>query len=243
MTHKPDNLYATQQDPLTKFIFDEKVADVFPDMVSRSIPGYGTIISQIGMLANRFAGKGTRIYDLGCSLGAATLVMRHSISHTDCRIIAVDNSRAMVQRCLAHIRRDAASIPVCVKQGDILDIRIENASVVLLNFTLQFIAPEKRDQVVKNIFNGLNPDGILILSEKITFSEEDRQVLIDGLYHDFKRFNGYSELEISQKREALESVLIREPEESHIKRLKQTGFRKVEKWFQCFNFVSFMALK
>ncbi len=243
MKNKPDRLYLIPQEQLQKFVFDEKVADVFPDMVSRSIPGYSTIISQIGMLANRFAQKGTNIYDLGCSLGAATLTMRHSISHSDCHIIAVDNSKAMVQRCRAHLKRDAASVPVTVRHADILDIEIENASIVLLNFTLQFIDLKKRYKVIENIYHGMKNKGVLILSEKITYLNDDHQDLFDKLYHDFKRFNGYSELEISQKREALESVLIREPEEHHIKRMQEVGFSVVEKWFQCFNFVSFMARK
>ncbi len=243
MTIKPDILYQSPRSRIDKFIFDEQVADVFPDMVSRSIPGYSTIINMIGMLANRYARSGTNIYDLGCSLGAATLEMRHNIPVKDCHIIAIDNSEAMVKRCKAHCKRDSATTPVTVKQTDVIDAEISNASLVVLNFTLQFVDPLKRDDLIQNIFNGLVSGGVLILSEKAMFLNSETQALLDDLYYDFKRFNGYSELEISQKREALDNVLIRDTEDTQIQRLKNTGFSKAEKWFQCLNFTSFISHK
>lgn len=243
MNHKKDQLYSDPDMPLSEFVFDEQVADVFPDMISRSVPGYRTIIGQTGMLAGRYARPGTRIYDLGCSLGAATLSMRRHITHKDCKIIAIDNSEAMVKRCRAHCLRDAGRLPVEVICGDIRTAGIENASFVVLNFTLQFLNLSDRSGMVKNIFNGLAAGGAFLLSEKISFSDSGRQMLFDGLYHDFKRFNGYSEMEISRKREALENVLKRESTDTHIKRLRDSGFAIVEEWFRCYNFISILAVK
>lgn len=228
---------------LSDFVFDEQVADVFPDMIVRSVPGYRTIISQIGMLSGRFAQPGTHVYDMGCSLGAVTLAMRRGIKHKDCKIVAIDNSEAMVKRCQSHCQRDTGMVPVEIICRDIREIEINNASFAVLNFTLQFLEPSERYKVINNIFNGLVPGGALILSEKISFSDNNRQKLFDNLYYDFKRYNGYSELEISRKREALDNVLKREPKDGHIKRLKSAGFTIVEEWFRCFNFVSFLAVK
>ncbi len=243
MNFRTDKLYASSKEKISEFIFNEQVADVFPDMITRSVPGYSDIIYHIGVLAQRYAQPDTTIYDLGCSLGAATLSMRHSVNHKDCRIIAVDNSNAMLKRCKAHIVRDNGRIQVETLCEDIEKIKITNASVVVMNFTLQFIDPGKRDKIINKIYHGLVPGGVLILSEKIRFQAEERQMLYDKLYYDFKRFNGYSDLEISQKREALENVLIRDSEKDHINRMKTSGFNLIEIWFKCLNFVSFLAKK
>ncbi|GFO56980.1 carboxy-S-adenosyl-L-methionine synthase [Geomonas sp. Red276] len=217
---------------------------VFPDMIQRSVPGYGMIISNIGILAGRYAQAGSHCYDLGCSLGAATLSMRQRITQPDCDIIAVDNSPAMIERGRELLARDSGpTVPVTMICADIQDVTIENASVAVLNFTLQFIPPAERLALIHRIYEGLNPGGILILSEKIAFDDEERQHFHVELHHDFKRANGYSDLEISQKRSALENVMIPEPLSSHHERLKAAGFSFSEVWFQCFNFASLVAVK
>ncbi|MBD8512458.1 carboxy-S-adenosyl-L-methionine synthase CmoA [Photobacterium sp. CAU 1568] len=238
-----DNLFAAPIDKLGDFTFDERVAEVFPDMIQRSVPGYSNIISAIGMLAERFAMSDSTIYDLGCSLGAATLSMRRHIKQPGCRIIGVDNSRAMVERCRLHIDAYRSDTPADIIEADIRDVDIHNASVVVLNFTLQFLAPEDRRQLLEKIYAGLRPGGILILSEKYVFENGQAHELLIDLHHDFKRANGYSELEISQKRSAIEHVMRPDSIPAHRERLSDIGFRSVEVWFQCFNFGSMFAIK
>lgn len=164
-----DNLFATPIANLGDWRFDEKVAEVFPDMIKRSVPGYSNIISMIGMLAGRFVTPHSQVYDLGCSLGAATLSMRRNIDVAGCKIIGVDNSPAMVERCQRHIDAYKAATPVEIIEGDILDIDINNASMVVLNFTLQFLAPDNRQRLLNRIYQGLNPGGVLVLSENSVF--------------------------------------------------------------------------
>ncbi len=238
-----DQIFAEQQDQITDFKFDQKVARVFPDMIKRSVPGYSSIVAMIGVMAKDFAQIDSHLYDLGCSLGAVTLSMRNRVSTPGCRIIAVDNSLDMLKRAEQHIDQEDSVIPVKLVNADIADIKIENASVVVMNFTLQFIEKSKRDLIIKNIFDGLKSGGILILSEKIRFESSEQQELLETLQLDFKRFNGYSELEISQKRAALENVMTPETENENHNRLKQAGFEKVYTWFQCFNFFSMVAIK
>jgi tRNA (cmo5U34)-methyltransferase len=244
VTKKQDAIYAAPLNEIIDFKFDERVVDVFPDMIQRSVPGYGIMISNIGILAAKYAQAGSHCYDLGCSLGAVTLAMRQRISQPDCDIIAVDNSQAMIDRARELLARDTApTIPVKMICADLQDVSIENASVVVLNFTLQFIAPTERLALIKRIYQGLRPGGILILSEKIAFEEPGRQQLHDELHLDFKRANGYSDLEISQKRTALEKVMIPETLACHQQRLKEAGFDFGDIWFQCFNFASLVAIK
>ena len=244
MVKKQDEIYASPLNEIIDFDFDEKVAEVFPDMIQRSVPGYGTMISTIGILAAKYAQPNSRCYDLGCSLGAVSLSMRQCINQPGCKIIAVDNSEAMVERGMELLASDSSSrVPVEMVCADIQDIAIENASVVVLNFTLQFIPLDQRLALITRIYQGLKPGGMLILSEKMAFDDQVKQDFHTEAHHDFKRANGYSDLEISQKRTALERVLIPETLVCHQQRLQDAGFEFSDVWFQCFNFASLVAMK
>ncbi|WGW01502.1 carboxy-S-adenosyl-L-methionine synthase CmoA [Vibrio sp. YMD68] len=238
-----DAIFSAPIDKIGDFTFDERVAEVFPDMIQRSVPGYSNIISAIGMLAERFVKPHSNIYDLGCSLGAATLSMRRHIQQEGCTIFAVDNSAAMIERCKLHVNAYRSDTPVQVIEADIREIAIEDASIVVLNFTLQFLSPEDRYALLKKIHTGLRPGGILILSEKYVFDDDNANELLIDLHHDFKRANGYSELEVSQKRSAIENVMRPDSIDTHKKRFNKIGFSSSEVWFQCFNFGSMFAIK
>jgi tRNA (cmo5U34)-methyltransferase len=243
MKSTTDNIYATEQNQITDFTFDSSVVEVFPDMIQRSVPGYSTIISTIGQLAKQFHQSGSTIYDLGCSLGAATSSIRHSLDITAGKVIAVDNSSAMVERCKIHVNAFKSRLPVEVILGDIMKIDITNASVVVLNFTLQFIPPQKRLTLLNKIYQGLNPGGILILSEKICADDPQCDDILIDLHHHFKRVNGYSELEISQKRSALENVMTPATLQDNHQQLQHAGFKHSQTWYQFFNFCSLIAIK
>jgi tRNA (cmo5U34)-methyltransferase len=240
-----DRLYEGTASEAGDFVFDERVVRVFPDMIRRSVPGYGTIVPMIGMLARRYARPGTRIYDLGCSLGAATLAMRAAVRAPDLRIVAVDNSPEMIaglERALAGTGDDGRP-EVEVRLADLMVTPLEQASVVVLNFTLQFVDPDARDALLRRIADGMVPGGVLLLSEKLCFDDPAVQALQTEWHHDFKRAQGYSELEIARKRDALENVLVPETLERHRERLLGAGFVRVVPWFQGFNFVSMVAFR
>ncbi|WP_448550201.1 carboxy-S-adenosyl-L-methionine synthase CmoA [Thalassotalea fusca] len=238
-----DIIYSSKHSQVKDFTFDAQVVEVFPDMISRSVPGYNTIIDTIGRLSRHHVKNNTNVYDLGCSLGAATLAMRQAITADKCKIIGVDNSSAMVERCKMHVTAFKGNTPVEIIEGNIQDITIENASMVVLNFTLQFIQPDQRQVLLQKIANGLNPGGILVLSEKIIHQDAPLNELLIDLHHDFKRANGYSDLEIAQKRTALENVMLTDELPTHLTRLKDVGFSHATPWFQCFNFLSIVAIK
>ncbi|MES9969835.1 MAG: carboxy-S-adenosyl-L-methionine synthase CmoA [Candidatus Thiodiazotropha sp.] len=240
---KKDELYADAHEILADFVFDDRVASVFPDMINRSVPGYTTIINMIGTLAAQRIKQASCCYDLGCSLGAAMMAIHSAVDRDDVRLIGVDNSVAMLTRArsnLAQCRRSPAIELIC---ADIQDVVIQQASMVVLNFTLQFLPAEERTGILKKIFDGMLADGLLVLSEKIVVPNEEAQQLFTEMHHGFKKAQGYSDLEISQKRSALEDVLIPESLTAHIDRLERVGFSTVEVWFQCFNFVSLLAIK
>lgn len=238
-----DNIFASPLSEIDDFIFDENVVDVFPDMINRSVPGYSTVINLIGITARQYAKQNTRLYDLGCSLGAASLSMRHRLTKEGCEIISVDNAQAMIERLDKILQRDNSKTPVKTLCSDVQDVDIDNASVIVMNFTLQFIPLSGRKKIMAKIYNGLNEGGCFILSEKLAFADTGENEIQMDLHHAFKKSNGYSDLEIAQKRSALENVLIPETKEIHMQRLKEAGFTQIFPWFQCFNFASFIAIK
>ncbi|WP_072660241.1 carboxy-S-adenosyl-L-methionine synthase CmoA [Mariprofundus micogutta] len=221
------------------FSFDDKVASVFADMIGRSVPGYGQTLQMVELLAHQYAQEDSNLYDLGCSLGAATMALSRGAAGKTCSVIGVDNSPAMVERCQQTLKDE----PVVIRCQDILDTEIENASVVVLNFVLQFVDKSARLNLLSKICHGLKPGGVLILSEKIAFDDADENRQQIGLHEAFKRAQGYSDMEISRKRTALENVLVPETLATHHARLKQAGFSTSNTWFQCFNFSSLIAIK
>lgn len=242
MTQK-DAIYAEPLAQVQDFCFDADVVEVFPDMIQRSVPGYQTIIQTIGKLTQRYQQNSSNYYDLGCSLGAASLAMRRQLSDSQSRVIAVDNSPAMVERCRLHLQAFRSEVPLEVQLGDIRELAIDNAAMVVSNFTLQFLPKADRDALVARIYQGLKPGGIFILSEKVIFDDAVTHELLIDLHHDFKRANGYSELEISQKRTALENVMKPDTIAQHQQRFIAAGFTSATVWFQCFNFCSMVAVK
>lgn len=242
-----DRIYADNETGNEPFRFNADVAQVFPDMLRRSIPGYAASLEAIGSLAARYVTAGTNCYDLGCSLGAATIAMRQGIRVPDCKIFAVDNAPAMIERCKELVATDneagGSRTPVEILLGDIRDMTIANATMVVMNYTLQFLDLAGRDALIQRIFDGLRPGGLFLLSEKVVDTDPHMETLLVDLHHEHKRRNAYSQLEISRKRAALENVLVPETVAAHRERLDRAGFAHSGIWLRYFNFVSIVAIK
>ena len=235
-----DKIYIDEKLGDEPFRFDDSVAKVFPDMLRRSIPGYAASIEAIGSLAARYVRPGTNCYDLGCSLGAATFAMHQGTRADDCRIIAVDSSEAMIQKCRTVV---AGASNIEVRLADIRDIAIEQASMVVMNYTLQFLDLGDRSTMIQRIHDGLIKGGLFLLSEKVVDEDPHMEELLVDLHHEHKRRNDYSQLEISRKRAALENVLVPESVAAHRERLATAGFAHSAVWLRYFNFVSIVAIK
>ena len=238
-----DNLYNEYREKIADFVFDEKVASVFDDMIERSIPGYATIIGMTKVFAERYVRSNTTCYDFGCSTGASTIAMRNGIDKPGCKIIAVDNSSPMIDRCSKIIAEHKSDIPVDILCADIVGVDIANASMVVMNFILQFLSPENRPNMVQRIYDGMVDGGVFLISEKIKWDNDTENQFNVEMYHEFKKLMGYTDLQINQKRKALENVLICDTLQTHRDRLKTAGFSKIDVWFRCFNFVSIAAFK
>ncbi len=235
-----DEVFAKQLSEVKAFEFDEGVANVFRDMISRSVPGYELLLHMIGLYAQVFVKERTNIYDLGCSLGDVSRMVAEHTGAMDCTIFAIDNSAAMIEKCEAQ---HAGVSKIRWVREDLQNIDIQNASLVILNLTLQFIHPDKRPGLIGQIFQGLNAGGVLLLTEKIEQENELESRRMVQLHQAFKKTQGYSDLEISQKRTALENVLVSDSDSVHRSRLEQAGFSEVYQWFRCLNFSSYLAIK
>jgi len=238
-----DSLYRDTLQAAGEFVFDERVVRVFPDMIKRSVPGYGLVLELLALLARRFVQENSTVYDLGCSLGAATLAVQQGVEQKGVRLVAVDSSAPMIARCRQLLDEHGKGFAVEFIQGDARQVPVHDASMTVLNFTLQFIPPADREGLLHRIREGTRGGGILVLSEKIRFDEPEQQEIQTDLHHDFKRSQGYSDLEIARKRNALEQVLRPDTEEEHLERLKAAGWRQAFRCFQALNFVCYLAIR
>nr|WP_321396837.1 carboxy-S-adenosyl-L-methionine synthase CmoA [uncultured Desulfobacter sp.] len=238
-----DRVFAEKLTTITPFRFNEQVARVFDDMLVRSVPLYGEVLKQQARLARQFYQQGTRIFDLGCSHGNLGLLLLDCFGDSDFKMNAVDSSEPMIQRfkkrLAAHDRGGCIDLTcACIE-----NIIISNASVVVVNLTLQFLDKKKRDNLIQSAFNGLCKGGILLLTEKTVHPDSQMNALEQEYYYQFKRENGYTDLEISQKRDALERVLIPETVADHEHRIQKAGFSSFNVWLKWFNFTSMIAVK
>ena len=241
MTSSKDNLYSKAEADKSSFVFDQHVASVFADMISRSVPGYKQIIDMLPTLTRLFRVESANYYDLGCSLGAGLLAIAQGLEDTQATLIGIDNSSAMLGRAKQNLKPINQTVQFI--EEDLQNTQLNNAAMVLMNFTLQFIAPEARQTLIEAIYHGMRPGGVLILSEKIRFDTPRTQSVFTDIHHQYKFDQGYSKLEISRKRDAIDEVLIPETLNKHISRLNNCGFEMVTPWVQNLQFVSLLAIK
>lgn len=226
-----------------KFRFDEKVARVFDDMLSRSVPFYGEVQKMIaGLAADRYR-PGEKIYDLGCSTGTTIVSLCEAIEDDGLRIIGVDSSKPVIEKARGKITDAGFAEKTELVCANIMDVELSKACVVIMNYTLQFIPPELRIKLLGRIHDALSEGSILLLSEKVLENDPATSDLFIEKYHAFKRDMGYSEMEIAKKREALDQVLIPFTFEKELELLSKVGFSKTSIFFKWFNFASFMAVK
>ena len=238
-----DEVFKDEIEKASDFKFSENVAKVFDDMVNRSVPYYGEIQRMMAELAADHAKDGSDVYDLGCSTGT-TMIGMDTMVKPDIKFIGIDDSQKMLDKCKSKLLEVGFSRNYELRCADLNQgVKITNASVVVLCLTLQFVRPIYREQLLKNIYAGLNNDGILILVEKILAEDSLFNRDFIKYYYNYKRRNNYSELEISQKREALENVLIPYKLSEDIAILRDTGFSHCEVFFKWYNFAGLIAVK
>ena len=240
---KQDNIYKKPQKKISPFEFNKNVVDVFDDMIHRSVPLYKETILRLVQLSEKFYIDNSNIYDLGCSNGNFGITFLQEMGKKPFHMIAVDNSKHMLEAYRKRLEEKPNGDFIELILENILNVPLENASVVVINLTLQFLPRKERDNIIRNIFQALCPGGILLITEKVVHSDEEMTALQQEFYFRFKRENGYSNLEISQKRDALENVLIPETVEKHVERFEKAGFKHIDMWQKWFNFTAFICRK
>jgi tRNA (cmo5U34)-methyltransferase len=240
---KHDKIFKTPRDKIEPFEFNQRVVNVFDDMIHRSVPLYNETIQRMAGLAKKYYIKGSNIYDLGCSMGNFGIAFLQKMGKKEFSMISVDNSPQMLDEYRKRLSDQPHGKYVRPKLESIENIQLTNASVIVLHLTLQFIPVSVRDAIIQKIYNALVPSGILLITEKVIHKSSALTELQQDFYYNFKKENGYSNLEISQKRDALENVLIPETLEEHTDRFERAGFKDIDVWLKWFNFASFICCK
>jgi tRNA (cmo5U34)-methyltransferase len=238
-----DEVYRENHESISDFTFGEKVASVFDDMLGRSVPFYAEMQRMIAEFATDFATPHSNIYDLGCSTGTTILNLAPHVG-PDVKFVGVDNSDEMLKKCSAKLEEHKFQGKHQLLCADLNEgIQVENASMVLMVLTLQFVRPLHRDRLIRQIYDGMNENGCLILVEKFLGEDSIFNRLFIKYYYDMKKRNGYSEMEIAQKREALENILIPYKPLENREMLLRAGFRYTDTFFKWYNFGGMIAVK
>ncbi len=223
---------------IKKFEFDDAVASVFDDMLSRSVPFYDDVRALVISLILAQQCDDKKVLDLGSST-AKFLLDLYSKMDTNMKLKGLDNSQAMLDR--ANQKCSAFGANIDLELADMLNYKYEDEDIIIANYTLQFIRPMQRVELIKDLYRSLNDDGMFIFSEKVVFDDKRLDKELIDIYYNYKKNQGYSEYEIAQKREALENVLIPFTIKENIQMCKEAGFKTVETVFQWANFVTFVA--
>jgi tRNA (cmo5U34)-methyltransferase len=241
-----DNIFSNTTSRASDFEFNDEVVEVFDDMIARSVPYYHEQQFMIQEMARKLTIPNTNVYDLGCST-ATTLINLCEVIEQPAQFIGYDNSKPMINRGIVRIREKGFEEKIELHQadlsGDLSELPLQNASLVTMCWTMQFIRPMQRERVVRRVYDGLVDGGALVLTEKVLTRNSRMNRFFIDLYYNFKQRNGYSETEILRKREALENVLIPYTLEENIELFKRNGFDTCETFFQWYNFVGFLCVK
>ncbi len=239
-----DNVFGRDDMKVSDFVFDQNVANVFDDMVSRSVPFYNELQKMFVSLAKTFVQPETSVYDLGCSTGVTLSNIAEGVDDPSVTYVGVDNSDAMLEKARCRLAEKGLAERSELRNGDLnKPINIANASLVLMNWTLQFVRPLNRGQLMEEIFNGLTHGGALIMAEKVLAKDSLINRLYIDYYYRYKNRQGYSDTEISKKREALENVLVPYRVDENVELLRDSGFQIVDVFFRWFNWAGFVAIK
>lgn len=239
-----DRIFASPMERTADFDFGKRTAEVFDDMLARSVPFYDEVQCMMLELARSFASDETLIYDLGCSTGTTMLMLARSIKCEKLKLVGIDYSEAMLQKAREKLTGLQSPAQIDLRQGDLnTPLEFEPANVFIMNLTLQFVRPLYRDRLMENIYASTKPGGCLLMFEKVLGEDSLLNRMYIDLYYDFKRRKGYSEMEVSKKREALENVLIPYRISENVELLKRHGFSSVDTFFRWYNFTGFLAIK
>lgn len=241
LTSEKDDLFSRKRYP-KPFSFNEDVAEVFDDMVERSIPLYSDVTRYTSLWAAQYYQPGSRIYDVGCSTGTGLLHLAESLAQGT-NFIGIDNSQAMIAKARKKLKNFPEHHTLDLVCDDVMNMGFSGASVVIINYTLQFLPISHRQKLLANIYKGLMPGGILFLSEKVRFSCPEFQETTTAIYEEFKAGQGYSRTEIEKKKEALDQVLVPFTEKEHHESLSRAGFSQFECVMRWNNFMSIVAFK
>lgn len=241
--HSKDTIYSQAQSKVKDFVFDADVVKVFDDMVERSVPLYRSVQAASANIAARFLQAEDTVYDLGCSTGTTFLHLLPLIKDPSIQCVGVDTSTEMLSTCATNLTHAGYAERVRLLQEDISSTELKGAGIVIMHYTLQFLPVEQRLDLLTRIYQALRPGGLLLLSEKVAHRHPLMSEALNELHWDFKRQQGYSEMEIAQKREALEEVLIPLTSRENETLLFDAGFSEVETYLKWYNFASIVAIK
>ena len=239
-----DTIYSDPQEQFRPFQFDQRVAHAFNDMISRSVPYYQDLQTLVLRLLEPYLQADHTILDCGCATGTSIHSISTAFPKLPLTFYGIDNSNSMLdsakQTC-RHLPNHQSVHFECVSLETWTSIPDHNITLLIL--TLQFLDPKNRLSFLQRLSEKAESGSIIILIEKIAIPNPNLSRHYTDLHHGFKKDQGYSDLEIAQKRDAIETVLIPLSLEENLTLLHQAGYTKTDVFFKWLNFAGILAIK
>lgn len=217
------------------------VAQTFAGHVRRSVPLYEEGHDVICRISDYFVQKNSRIYDLGTSTGQllAKLAARHE-TKKGVMFVGIDCEKSMIEEARKTI---AESRSVRLQVGDINLWDYEPCDLIVSYYTIQFVPPRMRQDLINRLYQSLNWGGAFLLFEKVRAPDARFQDMCTGIYTDFKLENGFSEAEIINKGRSLKGILEPFSTNGNLEMLRRAGFVDIMTMIKYVNFEGFLAIK
>ena len=204
--------------------FEFDTIEDFDKHINLSIPSYETLSDVFTGVACAFAQPESSVVDLGCSTGKFLSELPKA---NDCNYIGIDKTK------LKNIHKGFE-----LTIGDVEKVlpNLDNVSVVVSMFTLQFMGKLKRKRVLSHIKEKVLEGAIFLVAEKVYLDDPLIQTLVHKMHIQEKRKSFYDK-EILDKDTQLAISMFCKTEKELLEELSEIG--NVSKVWQSYNFMGF----
>jgi len=219
--------------------FSGDVSKNFEEHIKRSVPYYQDGHKLIESLSDFFVKDDSLIYELGSSTGKLSfnLAKRHELKGAWFKAIEIEED--MVKEAKKRYKSKNLEF-IC---DDVITLDYEKADMFISYYTVQFIHPKFRQDLIDRVYESLNWGGAFVMFEKVRANDARFQDIITTLYSDFKLENGFSADEIIAKQRSLKGVLEPFSSNANVDMLKRAGFVDIITVFKYLNFEGILAIK
>jgi tRNA (cmo5U34)-methyltransferase len=219
--------------------FGGKVPNKFESHIAKSVPLYLEGHQIIVRLSDYFLKEESVCYDIGCSTGNLLNKISQHTNKKKIKLYGIEKEKSMYKYASSKIKEK--NIKFINK--DFRSIATKKSDLIISYYTLQFINPSIRQNILTKIFKTLNWGGAFIMFEKIRGNDARFDNMLNSLYLDFKEDNKLSVKDILLKSKSLRGVLEPFSDSGNLGLIKRAGFKDVQTIMQSLCFKGYLCIK